>query len=67
MRKFFRNANIGLAVAIFVLIVGFWPTHRSETAFTVLGLAAFVVGMGVFIALNLHYERAQGKSPHRSP
>lgn len=68
MRKFFRNANVGLAVAAVVLAVGFWPTHRSETAFTVLGFAAFVVGMGVYIALNLRYERARDKArPPRSP
>jgi hypothetical protein len=67
MRKFFRNANVGLAVSVAMLIIGFWPTHRSETAFTVLGLAAFVVGMGVFIALNLRYERAQSKRPPRLP
>jgi hypothetical protein len=68
MRKFFRNANIGLAVAAAVLAVGFWPTYRSETAFTVLGFVAFAVGMGVYIALNLRYERAQDKKarPPRS-
>lgn len=67
MKKFFRNANVGLAVSVAVLIVGFWPTHRSETAFTALGLVAFVVGMGVFITLNLRYERAQHKGPPNLP
>lgn len=67
MRKFFKNANVGLAVTAVVLAVGFWPTHRSDTAFTVLGLGAFAVGMAVFIALNLRYERGQDKArPPRS-
>jgi hypothetical protein len=68
MRRFFRNANVGLATAAVVLAVGFWPTHRSETAFTMLGFVAFAVGMGVYIALNLRYERARDKArPPRSP
>lgn len=67
MRKFFKNANVGLAVVAVVLAVGFWPTHRSEIAFIVLGLGAFLMGMGVFIVLNLRYERAQDKArPPRS-
>lgn len=66
MRKFFKNANVGLAVSAVILIVGFWPTHRSEVAYTVLGLTAFVVGMGVFITLNLRYERTQHKGPPHS-
>jgi hypothetical protein len=67
MRKFFKNANVGLAVSAAILIAGFWPTHRSEAAYTALGLTAFVVGMGVFITLNLRYERAQDKGPPHSP
>jgi hypothetical protein len=68
MRKFFKNANVGLAVTAVVLAAGFWPTHRSDTAFTALGLVAFALGMGVYIALNLRYERAQDKArPPRSP
>ena len=67
MRKFFWNANVGIAVAAVVLAIGFWPTHRNETAFTVLGLVAFVVGMGVYIALNVRYERTRDKArPPRS-
>jgi hypothetical protein len=65
MRKFFKNANVGLAVSAAILIVGFWPTHRSEIAYTALGFIAFVVGIGVFVVLNLRYERAQDKA--RSP
>ena len=63
MRKFFKNANVGLAVSAVILAFGFWPTHRSEAAFTILGLTAFIAGMGVFITLNLRYERAQHRDP----
>jgi hypothetical protein len=66
MKKLFKNANVRLAASGVLLIAGFWPVHRSEDATIALGLAAFVVGMGVFIALNLRDERAKRKHPPRS-
>jgi hypothetical protein len=68
MKRLFRNANVGIAVAVALLIVGFWPVHRSEDASTVLGLTAFAVGMGVSIALNFRDDRVRDrKGPRRSP
>lgn len=61
MKRLFRNANIGLAVATFVLLAGFWPVRESETATGALGLIAFIVGMGVYIGLNLRDEHTRRK------
>jgi hypothetical protein len=65
MKRLFRNANVGIAVAVVLLIVGFWPVHRSEDASTALGLAAFAVGIGVSIALNIRDDRARARKGPR--
>lgn len=65
-RQFLKNANVGLAVAAAILIVGFWPTHRSEVAYIALGFTAFIVAMAVFAVLNIRYERTQRKGPPHS-
>jgi hypothetical protein len=67
MKRLIRNANIGLAVSVALLVVGFWPVHRSDTATTILGLVAFAVGMGLLIALNLRDERDPPRDQRRPP
>jgi hypothetical protein len=67
LSRLFRNANIGIAVGIGLLIVGFFPTLHSDVASTALGLAAFAISMGVFFVLSVRDERARRKSNHRSP
>lgn len=64
--RLFRNANVGLAVGITVLVVGFYPARHSEVAITALGLAMFVISMGVFFALSIRDERARRKDDRRS-
>jgi type III secretory pathway component EscT len=61
-----RNANIGLAVGTTVVVVGFYPARHSEVAITVLGLAMFVISMGVFMGLSARDERARRKRDSRS-
>jgi hypothetical protein len=51
--RLFRNANIGVAVGITVLVVGFYPARHSEVAITALGLAMFAISMGVFFVLSV--------------
>jgi hypothetical protein len=66
MSRLFRNANIGIAVGVVVLVVGFFPTLHSEVAHTALGLAMFAISMGVFFVLSVRDERARRKSNRRS-
>jgi hypothetical protein len=47
-------------------IAGFYPARHSEVAVTVLGLAMFVISMGVFLALSVREERARRKGRRRS-
>jgi hypothetical protein len=64
--RLFRNANIGLVVGTTVLVVGFYPARHSEVASTALGLAMFVISMGVFFVLSIRDERARRKDDRRS-
>ena len=64
--RLFRNANVGLAVGITVLIVGFFPARHSEVAITALGLAMFAISFGVFLALSVRDERARRKDHRQS-
>jgi len=61
MKRLVRNANIGIAVGIAMLVVGFWPLHDSEDAIGALSLAAFFTGLGVCLGLNIRDERARKK------
>lgn len=63
--RLFRNANVGLAVGVTVLVVGFYPARHSEVAITVLCLAMFVISMAVFFVLSIRDERARRKDDHR--
>lgn len=65
--RLFRNANIGLVVGLVVVVVGFFPARHSEIATTALGLAMFVISMGVFFVLSVRDERARRKGNRRSP
>jgi hypothetical protein len=67
MKRSFRNANIGLAASVVVLVVGVVLLHDSESAIEVLALFAFGVAMGVLFFLDWRDERARRKGVHRSP
>jgi hypothetical protein len=64
--RLFRNANVGLAIGVTVLIAGFYPARHSEVAVTALCLAMFVISMGVFFVLSVRDERARRKRKRRS-
>ena len=61
-----RNAHIGIAVAAIILIVGFWPAHKSEDAVATLGMVAFFTGFGVCFGLIYRDERAHDKDTPQS-
>lgn len=63
--RLFRNANIGLAIGITVLIVGFYPARHSEVAITALGLTMFAISMGVFFVLSVRDGLARRKDKRR--
>ncbi len=64
MDKLLRNAHIGIACAAVLLIAGSWPAHKSETAMSVLGLAAIVVSLGVFFVLSMREDGTRhGEDP----
>jgi hypothetical protein len=65
MKKLIRNAHIGIAVAIAILVVGFWPTHTSEDAVAALGMVAFFTGLGVCFGISYREERAREKRSGR--
>jgi hypothetical protein len=67
LRRLFRNANIGLAVGLAVVVLAFFPTRHNEVASSALGLAMFVVSMGVFFVLSVRDERTRRKDKRRSP
>jgi hypothetical protein len=62
----FRNAHIGIAVGAIILIVGFWPAHKSEDAVAALGMAAFFTALGVCFGLIYRDERNRDKDAPRS-
>lgn len=66
LSRLFRNANIGLAVGLTVLVVGFFPARHSEVATTVLGLAMFAISMGVYLGLSIRDERARRRRTQRT-
>lgn len=54
----FRKANISVAVAATVLIVGFVTFgHRSDIAYQLLVLGSFAVMVATLFALYRHEER----------
>jgi hypothetical protein len=63
MKRLFRNANIGLAIGVTFLIVGFVFLYKSEEALNALAVGSFAVFMGVFLALNIRDDRARRKGP----
>jgi uncharacterized membrane protein YiaA len=63
MKRLLRNAHIGMAVGLALLVVGFWPAHTSESAVGVLGVAAFFTAIGVYLGLNIRDERVRGRRP----
>jgi hypothetical protein len=64
MKRLIRNAHIGIAVGIAFLVIGFWPAHNSEGAVGALGITAFFMGLGVYLALNIRDERERKKRTH---
>jgi hypothetical protein len=67
MKRSLRNANIGIASSVVVLIVGTIFFHGNEGAMELLALFGFSVAMGVLFFLEWRDERAQRKDPNRSP
>lgn len=65
MKRSFRNANIGLATSVAVLIVGTIIFHDSESAMEALALLALVVAFGVLFFLEWRDERTHGKGSRR--
>jgi len=65
MKRLIRNAHIGIAVAIAILAIGFWPTHNNEDAAAALGMGAFFTGLGVCFGLSYRDERAREKHSRR--
>jgi hypothetical protein len=61
LRRLFRNANVGLAIGVAVVVAGFYPARHSEVATTALGLAMFAISIGVFLVLSVRDERARRK------
>jgi len=59
MKRLFRNANIGIAVSMSMLVAGFAFLHGNEAALEVLSPVAFFSGLAVFIGLNIRDDRAQ--------
>jgi uncharacterized membrane protein len=66
MKKMFRNAHIGIAVSIAIVVLGFWPIRHSEGAIDALEIAAFFIGLGVCFGLCYRDERAREKQSSRS-
>ncbi len=66
MKRLFRNANIGIAVSVTITLVGVVFLHDDEAALEVLGLAAFLSGLAVLLALNIRDYRADHKDPPRA-
>jgi hypothetical protein len=67
MKMLVRNAHIGVAVAVVILVIGFWPARHSEDAVAALGMIAFFAGLGVCFGLSYRDERARDKDAPRSP
>lgn len=67
LSRLFRNANVGLAVGLTVLVLGFFPARHSEVATTALGLAMFTISMGIYLGLSIRDERARKRRTPRSP
>jgi len=67
MKRSLRNANIGIASSIVVLVVGTVFFHDSEGAMEALAIVTTVVAFGVLFFLEWRDERTQGESSRRSP
>jgi hypothetical protein len=67
MKRLIRNVHVGIAVGFTLLAVGFWPVHESEDATGALGIVAFFVALGVYLALNIRDERKSRRGARRSP
>jgi len=67
MKKLIRNAHIGIAVSIAILVIGFWPAHNSEDAVVALEMIAFFTGLGVCLGLSFRDDRAREKRSRREP
>ncbi len=63
MKRLFRNANIGIAVSMLILVVGFVFLYDDEAALKALGAVAFFTGLAVLLGLNIRDERARRKEP----
>jgi hypothetical protein len=61
MKRRFRNANIGIAAGMVVLLVGFAFFHGNEGAMEVLALVTFAVAIGVHLALGSRDERLRDR------
>jgi hypothetical protein len=65
MNRRFKNANIGIAAMVILLMLGLVVLPDSERATGAFGIGAFAVGMGVYFFLDWRDERAQGKRARR--
>lgn len=66
MERSFRNANIGIAASVVVLVVGTVLFHGNDWAMELLALLGFGVAMGVLFFLEGRDERAQRSEADRA-
>ena len=67
MKRLFRNANIGIAVSVTILVTGFVFLYDNEAALTGLSAVAFFAGLAVLLILNIRDYRADRKRPPHAP
>lgn len=65
MKRLFRNANIGVAVGAILMIGGVILFHGNDEAYSAMTVAAFVIGMAVYLGLSVRDERAGRMGPRR--
>jgi hypothetical protein len=67
LKRLFRNANIGLAISMIVVVIGFAFLHNNEAALNALSVVMFAVAMGIYLTLNIRDDRARRKGPPHAP
>jgi hypothetical protein len=66
MKRGIRNANVGIAAMVILLIVGLIVLPDSESAAGVYGVGAFAFAFGVYFFFEWRDEkRAHGKTARR--
>ena len=63
MKRLFRNANIGIAVSVTMLVIGSVVLYDNEAALKGLSAVAFFTGLAVLLGLNIRDDRARRKRP----